>query len=77
MSVTTPATLLPSPPLPVAVAGWARRGFRYSFFTGLGFEPPTVCFGSIHSSRDGGAPKDTHRNLVETGECVVHIISEW
>jgi flavin reductase (DIM6/NTAB) family NADH-FMN oxidoreductase RutF len=20
---------------------------------------------------------DTHRNLVETGECVVHIISEW
>ena len=52
----------------------------YSFFTGVGFDPPTMVFGSIHSRRnrpDGGGKKDTHRNLAETGECVVHIISEW
>jgi len=43
----------------------------------MGFDPPTVVFGSIHSRRIDGGLKDTHRNLLENGECVVHIISEW
>jgi len=49
----------------------------YSFFNGMAFDPPIVVFGSIARRNLPGGMSDTHRNLVETGECVVQIISEW
>lgn len=45
----------------------------FSFYMGVGSDPPMIAF-SV-SDRDGG-PKDTARNLEETGEFVVHASSE-
>lgn len=51
----------------------------FSFFSGVGSVPPTVLFcpalrtaGSPHA----GQPKDTLRNVEETGEFVVNVVSE-
>lgn len=46
----------------------------FSFSGVAGFDPPTI---SISVVRQGGETKDTHRNIVETGEFVVNIISDW
>jgi flavin reductase (DIM6/NTAB) family NADH-FMN oxidoreductase RutF len=46
----------------------------FSFFTGIGANPPVVCF-SPTRARDG-RPKDTLANIEATREFVVNIVSE-
>ncbi len=45
----------------------------FSFFMAGGANPPSICFSP--NTRDDGTPKDTLRNILETGEYVVHIVS--
>jgi flavin reductase (DIM6/NTAB) family NADH-FMN oxidoreductase RutF len=45
----------------------------YSFFTGICYHPPTVCFSAI---RREGEKKDTVRNVEATGEFVVNVVHE-
>lgn len=44
----------------------------YSFFTGLTSSPPLLCFSAIHSR----ANKDTLKNVADTGEFVVNVVSD-
>jgi flavin reductase (DIM6/NTAB) family NADH-FMN oxidoreductase RutF len=44
----------------------------YSFFNVLGNRPPVVAFGP--SDRGPGVPKDTPRNIEETGEFVINLV---
>jgi len=64
-------------PRPIAlVTSMGRNGPNaapFSFFNALGAPPPMVMFSS--GDRPGGA-KDTVRNIQETSEFVVHIVSE-
>ena len=47
----------------------------FSFFTAIGANPPVVCFCPVR--RVGPAPqKDTLRNITETREFVVNVVSE-
>jgi flavin reductase (DIM6/NTAB) family NADH-FMN oxidoreductase RutF len=54
----------------------------FSFFTGVGSNPPTVLFCPVVRSRGTAADaqpdlrKDTLRNVEETGEFVVNVVSE-
>ncbi len=45
----------------------------FSFFTGAGSRPPSVII--CPSNRRDGAPKDTLRNILETGEFVINAVS--
>lgn len=45
----------------------------FSFFTAITSAPPTLCFSASHR---GGGPKDTVRNVRETGEFVVNVVDE-
>jgi flavin reductase (DIM6/NTAB) family NADH-FMN oxidoreductase RutF len=45
----------------------------FSYFQVVDHDPPTFIVG--FSSRPG-RPKDTYRNLLESGECVINIVSE-
>lgn len=45
----------------------------FSYFTGLGSAPPSLL---ICAGRRREALKDTHRNIVETGEFVVNVVVE-
>ena len=71
-------------PRPVAlVSTMSRDGVAnlapFSFFCGVGAVPPTVLFcPALRSgaSAGSGEPKDTLRNVEETGEFVVNIVSE-
>jgi flavin reductase (DIM6/NTAB) family NADH-FMN oxidoreductase RutF len=45
----------------------------FSFFNAFGVDPPMIAFAV--SSRDG-VPKDTARNIRDTGEFVVHIVDD-
>ena len=47
----------------------------FSYFSAVAHDPPTVCIG-ICKNRNGTS-KDTLSNILETGEFVVNIISEW
>ncbi len=47
----------------------------FSFFTAGGANPPHVVFSPMIRTRDG-SPKDTLRNIRETGEFVVNIVTE-
>lgn len=67
-------------PRPIAfVSSVSRDGVRnlapFSFFTAVSANPPVVCFAPMVRSSDGGQ-KDTLRNVEETGEFVVNIVSE-
>lgn len=44
----------------------------YSFFNGIGGVPPTIM---VSMSQRQGKPKDSLRNITETGEFVVNIVS--
>ncbi len=44
----------------------------FSFFMAGGSNPPSLCFSP--NTRDDGTPKDTLRNIRDTGEYVVHIV---
>jgi len=46
----------------------------FSFFTGVGANPPTVCFAPANGK--SGQPKDTLANVQRTGEFVVNIVTE-
>ncbi|HYO50322.1 MAG TPA: flavin reductase family protein, partial [Chloroflexia bacterium] len=45
----------------------------FSFFNGVGGTPPTIM---VSVGQRAGVPKDTLRNVRETGEFVVHIVNE-
>jgi flavin reductase (DIM6/NTAB) family NADH-FMN oxidoreductase RutF len=59
----------------VSSAG-ARNLAPFSFFTGVGSNPPTLCFCPALRKDDEAGPKDTLRNIEETGEFVVNIVNE-
>jgi flavin reductase (DIM6/NTAB) family NADH-FMN oxidoreductase RutF len=75
-------------PRPIALVSTVdRHGLRnlapFSFFTGVGSNPPTVLFcPTVRAAISFGAAaepdfrKDTLRNVEETGEFVVNIVSE-
>eukprot|EP01052_Picozoa_sp_SAG31_P007840 SAG31_NODE_381_length_16458_cov_18.069259_6_plen_87_part_00 len=73
----------PQAPRPIAfVSTRSKDGIcnlsPYSFFNVFGFDPPTLVVGCVArpaSKNDGMS--DTQRNIMETGQCVVHIISDW
>jgi flavin reductase (DIM6/NTAB) family NADH-FMN oxidoreductase RutF len=46
----------------------------FSFFTFVSYNPPICVFSCVDKGRQGG---DTLKNIKQTGEFVVHIISEW
>lgn len=46
----------------------------FSYFNLANNDPPILTLGFSLSK---GAPKDTAKNIVETGECAISIISEW
>ncbi|HWC97376.1 MAG TPA: flavin reductase family protein [Candidatus Sulfopaludibacter sp.] len=46
----------------------------FSFFTAVSANPPVICFSPM--IRRDGSKKDTLRNIEETGEFVVNIVSE-
>ena len=47
----------------------------FSFFNGIAVMPPTVGFTVAYADDDRGY-KDTYRNLMANGECVVNIVTE-
>lgn len=49
----------------------------FSYFNVLGHNPPVVAIGITRAGTRGGGKKDTFKNIEETGEFVVNIISEW
>src|SRR5579872_3277635 len=66
-------------PRPIAfVSTLSAVGIRnlapFSFFTGICSNPPVICF-SCGRTRDA-RKKDTLRNVEETGEFVVNVVSE-
>jgi len=70
-------------PRPIALVSTVdRAGVRnlapFSFFNGVGSNPPTVLFcptlRAVEELRDG--KKDTLRNVEETGEFVVNVVSD-
>ncbi len=46
----------------------------FSFFNAFGSNPPVIAFSPAHRGRNGTA-KDTYNNLMQTQECVVHIVT--
>ncbi len=46
----------------------------FSFFNVMGTEPPLAVLAP--SDRDDGTPKDTAANLLQNGECVIHLCDE-
>lgn len=66
-------------PRPIALvsslsAGGVANLAPFSFFNAVCSNPPIVLFSTV--VREGGVPKDTLRNIEETGEFVVNIVSE-
>ena len=67
-------------PRPIAfVSTLSAAGIRnlapFSFFTGISANPPVICFAPMIRASDG-RKKDTLRNIEETGEFVVNVVSE-
>ncbi|TWB43998.1 flavin reductase family protein [Nitrospirillum pindoramense] len=52
----------------------ARNAAPYSFFNMMGSEPPLVAIGLMR--RPDGTLKDSARNILETGDFVVNLVSE-
>ena len=46
----------------------------FSFFTGVGANPPTLCFAPANDRH--GKPKDTLQNIRRTGQFVVNVVTE-
>lgn len=71
-------------PRPIAlVATMSREGVAnlapFSFYSGVGSNPPTVLFcPALRSTEpaDGDLRKDTLRNVEDTGEFVINVVSE-
>lgn len=67
-------------PRPIAFVSTCSKAGHYnlapfSYFNVFCHDPPTVVIGVSRNGPNG--PKDTARNILETGEFVVSIISEW
>ena len=65
-------------PRPIAwVSSVSKTGVTnlapYSFFNGVGANPPTVVF--CPANQRDGSPKDSLRNVLETNEFVVNVVS--
>jgi flavin reductase (DIM6/NTAB) family NADH-FMN oxidoreductase RutF len=71
-------------PRPVALVSTVSRGgvdnlAPFSFFCGVGSAPPTVLFCPAlrpAETAEAGERKDTLRNVEETGEFVINVVSE-
>lgn len=68
-------------PRPIAWVTSQAPGFPVnaapiSFFNLFGDDPPIVVLGLGDGSRPDGAPKDTQRNVLATGEAVIHLVDE-
>ena len=66
-------------PRPIAFASTVNREGRrnlapFSFFTVASVDPPVICFSPL--IRGDGQKKDTLRNIEDTGEFVLNIVSE-
>ncbi|MCC9602636.1 flavin reductase family protein [Stieleria sp. JC731] len=46
----------------------------FSFFSGIGANPPTLCFAPANNP--DGSPKDTLKNIQQTGQFAVNIVTE-
>jgi flavin reductase (DIM6/NTAB) family NADH-FMN oxidoreductase RutF len=70
------ATILPRPIAFVSTVSAAGQPnlAPFSFFSGVTSEPPIVTVAI--ASRRGGVTKDTLRNIEETGELVINLVSE-
>lgn len=55
-------------------ADGVRNAAPYSFFNMMGAEPPLVAIGLMR--RPDGTYKDSARNIIDTGEFVVNLVSE-
>ena len=67
-------------PRPIGLISTVGRDGRhnvapFSWFNALSADPPYVCI-SISTRIPDGRPKDTLRNILDTGEFVVNIVSE-
>jgi len=67
-------------PRPIAFVSSQSKGgvvnlAPFSYFGAIAHDPPTISIGVCN--KRGGVKKDTLRNMEETGEFVVNIISEW
>ncbi len=67
-------------PRPIAfVSSLSATGVRnlapFSFFTGISANPPVICFSPMVRASDSNT-KDTLRNIKETREFVVNVVSE-
>jgi len=47
----------------------------YSYSGAAAHNPPTIFFSTCR--KPGGVLKDTTSNVLESGECVVHVMSDW
>ncbi|MCS7177569.1 MAG: flavin reductase family protein [Candidatus Kapabacteria bacterium] len=66
-------------PRPIALVATQDSAGRvnlapYSFFNAFASHPPIVAIGPAHSLRTM-EPKDTLRNLLETGECTISVVT--
>lgn len=89
MNSTDPKTLGPQAtldfltraiaPRPIALVSTISKSGHvnlapFSFFNAFGSNPPVVAFSPSRRARDGSL-KDTYQNLMETKECVIHIVT--
>lgn len=72
------ATVVPRPVAWVVTRSTAGvlNAAPYSFFNVLGDDPVVVALGILSRGGTGAAFKDTSGNILETGEFVVHLVSE-
>lgn len=70
------STIVPRPIAWVTTvsADGVRNAAPFSFFNAMGKEPPLVAIGI--QANDDGSLKDTARNIIETGDFVVNLVTE-
>lgn len=66
-------------PRPIALVSTQSKDGKdnlapFSFFNAFGSNPPVIAFSAARRGRNG-TTKDTYNNLMETQECVVHIVT--
>lgn len=64
-------------PRPIAFVSTVNKEAKvnlapYSFFNAFSASPPVVGFSA--ATKPDGTLKDTHKNLIETGECVIQLV---
>jgi flavin reductase (DIM6/NTAB) family NADH-FMN oxidoreductase RutF len=56
--------------------GYPVNAAPISFFNLFGDDPPVVALGLGDGARPDGSPKDTQRNVLASGEAVIHLVDE-